>query len=261
MGRTPYSHPGFCPICRTDTVFSSNDDNWYGFRAFLFCNNCPVEPSVPRERAVALALHRLRPDWRNLIIHESSPVERNLSVVLARDCKCYLPTQLFPDVPRGTMRGRYRCEDLEQQTFPDGSFDIVVTQDVYEHILDPAAATREIYRTLRPGGISILTTGIWKHKVRTEQWAKRLDDGSIQLLVNPPEYHGNPISDDGSLVTYKYGYDFAELLAEWAPFDVEVRRSVDHHHGILGEFTDVVICAKPEHPTSAQQRAFVRPGD
>src|SRR5262249_22385262 len=148
-----------------------------------------------------------------------SPSHRGPSVIFKRECPQYVPTHLFPDVAPGAMKGEYRCEDLERQTFADNFFDVVVTQDVYEHIFNPDLATAEIFRTLKPGGISVLTTGVWKDKVTTEQWARLNPDGRIEYLVQPPEYHVNPISEGGTLVTFKYGYDFPELLAKWAPFN------------------------------------------
>ncbi|WP_262296545.1 hypothetical protein [Microvirga sesbaniae] len=66
--------------------------------------------------------------------------------------------------------------------------------------------------------------------------------------MEEPEYHGNPADpsdpEGGSLVTYRYGYDVADLIAEWAPFDVEIRRFNDRTHGIIAEFTEVIVCRK-----------------
>ena len=45
----------------------------------------------------------------------------------------------------------------EQIPYPDNSFDIIIASDVLEHVLDDAAAVREVGRVLRPGGRFIAT--------------------------------------------------------------------------------------------------------
>ena len=42
---------------------------------------------------------------------------------------------------------------MEKQTFADASFDLVITSDVFEHVLDPSRGFSEIARTLRPSGV------------------------------------------------------------------------------------------------------------
>ena len=49
---------------------------------------------------------------------------------------------------------------MERQSFDDASFDCVISLDVMEHVCDPAAAYREIFRTLRTGGLCIHTFGL-----------------------------------------------------------------------------------------------------
>jgi SAM-dependent methyltransferase len=188
-------------------------------------------------------MRELAPDWKRRSIHESSPSSRGASVILARDCMDYTPTQFYPDVPRGAYSGGVRCEDLEQQTFDDERFDLVITQDVMEHIFHPDRAYREIWRTLRFGGLYIHTTPIYKDRVASERRASLAKDGKVVHLAEP-EYHGNPVDPKGSLVTFHYGYDLADLIAEWTPFDVEIRRFHERSSGIVAEFSEVVVCRK-----------------
>jgi SAM-dependent methyltransferase len=48
--------------------------------------------------------------------------------------------------------------NLERLPLDDGHFDLVVSIQVVEHLLDPAAGTRELARVLRPGGTLLLST-------------------------------------------------------------------------------------------------------
>lgn len=228
---------GYCPVCAESTTFRAYND-W--FRDHLLCARCG---SIPRERALAVVIDNLAPEWRTLHIHESSPCLRGLSAKLSVECSHYIPTQFFPGVQPGTMHEGYLCENLERQTFADESFDLVVTQDVFEHIFDPDAAHREIWRTLKPGGMHIFTTPIAGNMHTSFRCAERSPDGEIRHL-RPPEYHGNPIDESGSLVTFLWGYDIADLVVAATCFDVEVRRFNDHHQGIVGPYTEVMICRK-----------------
>jgi hypothetical protein len=230
---------GFCPICNQRTVFRAQY-SW--FRDHLLCTRCPYG-SVPRERALMLVLQRLRPNWRDLVIHESSPTPRGISPVLAADCARYVPTQFYPGVEPGTVHRDHRCENLEAQTFEDETFDLVITQDVLEHVFHPDRVHREIHRTLRPGGVHIHTTPIYANLAHSLCKAELLSSGELRHLA-PPEYHGNPVDDSGSLVTFHYGRDLPALIASWAPFAVEVTQFNDREHGICGEFTEVIVCRK-----------------
>jgi SAM-dependent methyltransferase len=118
-------------------------------------------------------------------------------------------------VTLGAIHNKFRCEDIENQTFADGSLDIVIAQDVMEHIFDPERAYREIWRTLRPGGLYIHSTPMNKSMVTSERCAERLSNRSIHHLTEP-FYHGNPIDEGGSLVTFLWGYDLPDLIARWA---------------------------------------------
>lgn len=233
---------GQCPLCRKATRFVS-DHPW--LRDHLICQTCPGG-SLPRERALGLVLDRMRPGWRALAIHESSPAPRALSDLMMREAPGYVGSHYFPDHPFGSTVSGYRNEDLEAQTFADGTFDVVITQDVLEHLFDPARALREIYRTLKPDGVFLATFPIHASQVDAAiVRATRGVGGDVEHL-RPPEYHGNPIDGKGALVTYDYGYGIHERMAEWSGFEVEILRFCRPRQGILGAYTEVIVCTKPE---------------
>lgn len=59
------------------------------------------------------------------------------------------------------VEARQRAENIlgaagERLPFPDGSFDVVLSHEVIEHVQDDRQAVAEIVRTLRPGGRLVL---------------------------------------------------------------------------------------------------------
>jgi tetratricopeptide (TPR) repeat protein len=172
---------------------------------------------------------------------------------MRKECRDYTPSHFYPDKPFGSMVGIFRNEDLEAQTFEDGIFDIVVTLDVMDHVFRPDRVYAEVFRTLKPGGLYLHCFPIYKGQAAAAvPYAKRDADGNVRHLVDKPEYHGNPVDSKGSLVTFHYGYDIHQKIAEWAPFRVRITRFWDEHQGLIGEFTDVVVCQKPD--ADAMQR-------
>lgn len=232
---------GYCPICERSATFISKD-KW--LRGGLFCQTCP-NGSVPRERALALVLNRKRPNWRTLAIHESSPAKRGISAKMQAECGNYTGSHFFADMPFGQEVKGFKNETLENQTFADESFDIVVTLDVFEHVYEPGRMIKEIYRTLKPGGLYISTFPIRKYQVESHKPRVRKNaDGSL-VYLEKPEIHGNPTDNSGALVTFDYGYDVHQMLGYWVPFSVEITRFCDRPTGILGEYTEVISCEKP----------------
>lgn len=233
----PYRYRARCPICEADSNFTIWSEH---YRDNFLCKSC-LNFSIPRERAAAVVLKRMFPDWRSLAIHESSPTDRGLSAQLKRQCGSYLATQFYPDQPPGKVIEGFRNENLECQTFEDGCFDIVLTQDVMEHVNDFPKTLADIHRTLRPGGAHIFTTPTYI-AAKSLQWAW-YRDGEIEWF-HEPEYHGNPVAREGSPVTFHYGHDFPDLIAEHCGLATEVIRIVDAGQGILGPMNEVYVIRK-----------------
>jgi SAM-dependent methyltransferase len=219
-------------------TFTANN-SW--FRDHYLCERCG---SIPRERALMHVIQTRYPNWRDLTIHESSPVNRGASVKLAQQCRSYTASQYDPQLGFGNTYpiAGYRSENLEKQTFSDEAFDIVVTQDVFEHIFDPRAAFIEIARTLRPGGAHIFTTPLVNKEKPSEKVASLSNAGVV--YHRPPEYHGNPMSTEGSLVTWHWGRDIVTHIKDASGLDTEVVALDDLKMGIRAEYIEVLVTTR-----------------
>ena len=232
-----FEHPGRCPICETEVTFTAAKA-W--FRDHLKCPRCD---SIPRERALMYVIETFYPHWRKLRIHEMAPIGRGASLKL-REAAGYEASQYYPSLPLGerTSPG-WINQDAENLTYADGAFDLVVTQDVFEHIFDVDAAFREIRRTLRPDGAHIFTTPLVNKARPTECRASRAADGSVRHHAEP-EYHGNPVDPQGSLVTWHFGFDLAARILERTRMST-VMFSYDRLDlGIRAEYIEVLMSLK-----------------
>ncbi|MEO6873292.1 MAG: class I SAM-dependent methyltransferase [Opitutaceae bacterium] len=186
------------------------------------------------------------PAWREAMIHESSPGGRGASVRLAKECQGYCASQYFQGITCGTLVDGVRCENLEALSFPNDSVDLHVTQDVFEHIFDPDVAFREIARTLRPGGVHIFTTPLVE-KSKPSLRCALLSDGKV-VHFRTPEYHGNPVSSDGSLVTMRWGYDICDRIFQVTGLFTQIVYIDALELGIRAEYIEVLVTRKPANP-------------
>jgi len=229
---------GYCPTCAQQVTFTAKN-TW--LRDHYLCSKCG---SIPRERALMQTIENYFPNWRDLRIHESSPCGRGASVRLARECKGYVASQFFPNVRLGDVVHGVRCEDLENLTFPNESIDLHVSQDVMEHVFHPSSAFRDIARTLKPGGAHIFTTPL-VHKHRPSRLRARIDAQGKITHVEPAQYHGNPISEQGSLVTVDWGFDITRHIFEACGLFTHLIYMDDLSRGIRAEYIEVLVTSKP----------------
>ena len=124
-------------------------------------------------------------------------------------------------------------EDIENFSFETASIDIVVSNDVLEHVNDPGRAAAELARVLRPGGTILLTAPM--HYDQDDSVTRaRLSNGRVEHLSDPV-YHGNPVnSEDGSLVFTDFGWDIVDLFrsAKFERFDAQLYWSA--FYGYMG---------------------------
>lgn len=226
---------GFCSICAKKTVFVERAE-W--LRDEYFCIDCF---SIPRQRAITHVLENEFPDWRSLTIHESSAGGQS-SDKIAAECPGYSSSQFMPDVEPGETRNGVRCENLERMTLADESFDLFITQDVFEHVLDPGRAFAEVARVLRPGGSHVFTIPLYGHdkSLVRAAWG---ENGEIVHLVEP-DYHGDPSEGPAWLVATEWGKDFVKFIEDASSLKTTIFKIVDPKLGLLGEFPEVFVSTK-----------------
>lgn len=225
-------NPGYCHCCREETYFEIQG-NW--LRDDYLCYNCF---SIPRQRHLQYILDRYFQGWEEKKIHESSPANNHLS----QYCYDYSFSQFFPDISLGTSINGIRCENLESLTFEDDTFDFFITQDVLEHVFDPESAVKEIMRVIKAGGVHIFTTP--RHKGLKESYPRAaIVEAGIEYY-KPAVYHGNPIGDGKTLVTWDYGDDFENLLQRWTGKSVTTFLTKDRGIGVDGEYLEVFLMRK-----------------
>jgi hypothetical protein len=238
IGYYYFRQKGFCLCCDSEVEFIAHKP-W--LRDHFICNKCGCKP---RERALMKVIEQEYPNWRELKIHESSPINRGHSLKIKKGNKNnYLASQYYPNEPLGKVINGFRNEDLENQTFKDDSFDIVVTSDVMEHIYDPEKAFKEIYRTLKPGGAHIFSVPIINKFKKTQRWAKKGENGE-PIFLYKPEWHGNPVDKKGSPVTMHWGFDIVDFIKEKTGAESWIEYFYDLEHGISGEYIEIVVQKK-----------------
>jgi SAM-dependent methyltransferase len=235
VGRDLKFNYGYCVICEEETKFIEHSD-W--LRDHYMCRNCG---SIPRQRALVNVLNTFFPSWKEYTVHESSPGGPT-TLFFIKKCRGYSMSHYFKNAPLGQVFHGIRCEDLENMTFPDDSFDLFITQDVFEHVMDPEKAFKEINRVLKPGGSHVFTIPWYDQLPKTLQRAKM--NGEEIVYLEEPNYHGNPIDSNGSLVTFDWGADFIHLIYNYAKMYTTVYLQKDRELGLEAEFLHVFISKK-----------------
>jgi SAM-dependent methyltransferase len=116
----------------------------------------------------------------------------------------YLPTQ--------QDKGRFfpvHHLDLLDPGLPHGVFDVVVSNDVLEHVPNLPRAMQETRRLLKPGGICLASFPFAYNTYETSIRAV-FAKGKVVHLTEP-EFHGNPVDEQGSLVFQVPGWDLLEI--------------------------------------------------
>jgi O-antigen biosynthesis protein len=133
-------------------------------------------------------------------------------------------------------------QNLEQLTFSDNCFDIVITSDVMEHVRLDNRAHQEIRRVLKSEGIYLFT--VPHGRIKPEPIIRvavtdPLDSSKDQFLMEK-EYHGDVNSPERKSLSYRtYGTNLDNYL-EKLGFTVEYTKSDFQETAIMN--TELFYC-------------------
>jgi SAM-dependent methyltransferase len=205
---------GRCTVCGRLTIFFCLDRD--SFRNSMICLFCR---SASRSRHVAQAILDIVGGGGTSIADLPATGEVTIYNTATDDCfsrvlrdyhGCFNSCYKDGLAPGTEISPRTSCQNIEALTYADGSFDFVITEDIFEHVRHPEKGFREIYRVLRPGGYHVFTVPF--HFDRPT--LVRVDtSGAEDVYLLPPEYHGDPLR--GTILAYRtFGIDLFEELNE-----------------------------------------------
>jgi len=213
-----------CPICDYRGRFLSlgTPVRWHG--------RCPACSSRERHRLIHLFL-----EHENINLHDGCSIlhfaPEPYFIKMMDGNSNYHTADIVPGKARHTM-------DMASITFPDNTFDIVISNHVLEHVDNDSQAIREVHRVLSPGGIAIITVPMnWS---RNETYENRTVISSGQRYI----HYGDP----GHL--RYYGRDVPEKL-QAAGFRVDCWRLSQTEETRYGLLRDEVLWIARKTPEYA----------
>ena len=225
---------GYCSVCESITRFDVATGVMLGthpsLREGIRCPGCGL---INRNRLLFDAIRSVGPDrlCAGLILEATTA----LYVELSRRWPWLEGSEYFgDDYAPGQLvefRGRQVAHrSITQIGLPDESLDLVVHNDVLEHVADTAKALRECSRVLRPGGVCVFTMPFFPYRATGLLRGRIQADGSIEH-IEPPEYHGDGIRAEGIYTFHHFGMDLLPLARTSGFSRVEAGIDFDVYRG------------------------------
>jgi len=107
-------------------------------------------------------------------------------------------SEYFSGEPLGAMVNGMLNQDVQQLTFPAESFDLVTSNQVFEHVPDDVKGYSECYRVLRPGGALVFSVPM--HDFPETRRIAEIVDG--KTIIYEPEYHDSRLGGPKSALAF-----------------------------------------------------------
>lgn len=180
----------------------------------------------PRQRAILdlIQTEYSGPSAKMQRIHLHEAVTRFALVIKGR-FPFVLASEYLPDDESRRNSFPVPHVDICDSGLPDASFDLIVSQEVLEHVPSMDAAFQDMARILKPGGTLLATVPFLQSAETSRRKAALGPDGRVEYITEP-EYHGNPVDPaGGSLVFELPGWDVLDRLRD-AGFKTATVRAV-----------------------------------
>ena len=198
-----------CPLCETKVLFVSFDKNIFT-RCIVCRNTCLnlglipiIKEILPVDSAYELSTYGGTHDF----------LKKNVSNLST--------SEFFPNHQLGKYVDGIRNEDVQKLSFADKEFDLVTSNQVFEHVPDDIKGFKEINRVLKNGGFFIF--GIPLYNIPKTLQRAYIKDGKI-FHIELPEYHGSRLEGPNSVLTFwKHSKNDIVQRLEKAGFEVEFK--------------------------------------
>lgn len=192
---------------------------------------------ISRQRAVCLALSHLAEEQDRKLDRRSriyaTEALTDFALFFRGLFPRFLGSEYAPSIAEQEAIFPILHQNLQALTFPAGSFDYVLSNDVLEHVPDLCASLRECARVLVPGGVLVATFPFAFNSDQTIQKAT-LEHGQVVNIMEP-EYHGNPMRPaEGSLVFQIPGWSVIDTARSEGFGDAYFLYICSQRHGIIG---------------------------
>ena len=147
----------FCPICKYSAKSFEHLSNSQSISWNSACQNCN---SRSRHRGLFFLYHDYLKSSKELKILHFAP-----EPILEGELRKYTNHRYFT-TDYNMLEVDYLNEDIQQLSFDNSSFDLILINHVLEHVPNDKMALMELSRILKPRGVAIITIpGDWRKQL------------------------------------------------------------------------------------------------
>ncbi len=222
------------------------------YRETLSHNGC-----LSRHRAVLLVLQELLnagliPPAERLELYCPEAITP-FAALLRRLFPHTIGSEYLPD-PADPQRRLFPHQDLCALTLADACLDLVLCNELFEHLYNLPAALAEIARVLRPGGYLVSTCPFAYNRADTIVKARHRPGATPGVaaeaeLLMEPEFHGDPVHpEQGSLVYQIPAWDLLDQARQAGLSDPAIHWIAAPSYGVVGQELPAVMVLVGRRP-------------